>query len=166
MNGVISEFGTLPAEIQAIGAEALRSFIDGLSAGDISENVNNFTEQFAADCKKGIEKAFENTELNYAALLESDTYSIGKTAGEDYVKGFNEAMEKLRSAAASEQYSVSAEYTAKTKSAETPQNTAGTASGQTAVIKNHIDLSVNMDGEKVAEKVIEKQDLINYRKGK
>ncbi len=154
VNGVIDEFDTLPAEIQAIGAEALQSFIDGLSAGDISENVNNFTEQFAADCKNGINKAFEKSELNFAALMESDSYSVGKSAGEDYVKGFNEAMEKLKSAAASEQYSVGK-----------PQNTAGTASGQTAVIRNHIDLSVNMDGDKIAEKVIETENLIDYRKG-
>ena len=166
VNGVLEKFGTLPTEIQEIGAESLAAFIAGLTDGDISEQVEEFAEKFAADCAEGIQNSFANTELDYAALMNADTYSIGKSAGDEYVEGFNEALAQIQSAIAAEQSFAAAGTAPKRYSETVPQTTAETSAGGTSaeriVIQNHIE--VDMDGEKVAEKVIEKEEIINYRK--
>ena len=166
VNGVVAEFKTLPPEIQEIGAEALAAFIAGLTSGDLSEQVDEFTEKFAADCTEGIQNSFANSDLDFAALMNADTYSMGKNAGDEYVEGFNEAMAQLKAAIAAEQDFAATSTAPKRYSENDQQAFAGTsASGTSAeriVIQNHIE--VDMDGEKVAEKVIEKEEIINYRK--
>lgn len=167
VNGVLDKFGTLPAEIQEIGAEALAAFIAGLTDGDLSEQVEAFTDRLADDFSEALENAFAGTELDYSALLNADTYSIGKKAGEDYADGFNEALAQVRAAIAAEQNFSAASTAPKRYSETVPQTSAEPsargASADRIVIRNHIE--VDMDGEKVAEKVIEKEEIINYRKG-
>lgn len=167
VNGVLEKFGTLPTEIQEIGAESLAAFIAGLTDGDLSEQVGEFAEKFAADCAEGIQNSFENAELDYAALMNADTYSIGKNAGDEYVEGFNEALAQLRAAIAAEQDFAATSTAPKRYSETAPQASAGTSAGggtsaERIVIQNHIELDV--DGEKLAEKTTEKQEIINYRK--
>lgn len=167
VNGVLEKFGTLPTEIQEIGAESLAAFIAGLTDGDLSEQVNEFAEKFASDCAEGIQNSFENAELDYSALMNADTYSIGKNAGDEYVEGFNEALAQLQAAIAAEQDFAATSTAPKRYSETDTQASAGASSGSGTfsdriVIQNHIE--VDMDGEKVAEKVIEKEEIINYRK--
>ena len=166
VNGVLDQFGTLPPEIQEIGAEALAAFIAGLTDGDLSGQVESFTDRLAADFSEALENAFAGTELDYSALLNADTYSIGKKAGEDYADGFNEALAQVRAAIAAEQNFSAASTAPKRYSETVPQTPAESsargASSDRIVIQNHIE--VDMDGEKVAEKVIEKEEIINYRK--
>ena len=167
VNGVVAEFKTLPPEIQEIGAEALAAFIAGLTSGDLSEQVSDFTDKLAADCTEGIQNSFANSDLDFAALMNVDTYSIGKNAGDEYVEGFNEALAQIQAAIAAEQNYAATSTAPKRYSENAPQASAGTSAGggtsaERIVIQNHIE--VDMDGEKVAEKVIEKQEIINYRK--
>lgn len=166
VNGVLDQFGTLPPEIQEIGAEALAAFIAGLTDGDLSEQVESFTDRLADDFSEALENAFAGTELDYSALMNADTYSIGKKAGEDYADGFNEALAQVRAAIAAEQNFSAASTAPKRYSETVPQTpaepSARGASADRIVIQNHIE--VDMDGEKVAEKVIEKEEIINYRK--
>ena len=166
VNGVIEKFGTLPTEIQSIGAEALAAFIAGLTDGDLSGQVESFTDRLADDFSEALENAFAGTELDYSALVNADTYSIGKKAGEDYADGFNEALAQVRAAIAAEQNFSAASTAPKRYSETVPQASAEPsargASADRIVIQNHIE--VDMDGEKVAEKVIEKEEIINYRK--
>jgi len=167
VNGVLDKFGTLPPEIQEIGAESLAAFIAGLTGGDLSEQVDEFAEKFASDCAEGIQNSFAGTELDYAALINADAYSIGKNAGNEYVEGFNEALAQIQTAIAAEQNFSAASTAPKRYSETVPQTSAESsargASSDRIVIQNHIE--VDMDGEKVAEKVIEKEEIINYRKG-
>lgn len=168
VNGVLEKFGTLPTEIQEIGAESLAAFIAGLTDGDLSEQVDEFAEKFASDCAEGIQNSFADAELDYAALINADTYSIGKNAGDEYVEGFNEALAQLQAAIAAEQDFAATSTAPKRYSETEPQASAGTSAGGGAsaeriVIQNHIELDV--DGEKLAEKTTEKQEIINYRKG-
>ncbi len=152
--GVIDEFRKLPPEIQEIGIEAVWSFIEGLSSGDISKNIDKFTEQFTADCKKGIEKAFENTELDFAALMKNDNYSMGKSAGEEYVKGFNEAIsqvEQVQTAAASEQ-----SYMSNSAASESQYRTAkggnnSSKNYEKIVLKNYVNTTVELDKKAVGK---------------
>ncbi len=167
VNGVLDKFGTLPPEIQEIGAESLAAFIAGLTGGDLSEQVDEFAEKFASDCAEGIQNSFAGTELDFAALLNADAYSIGKNAGDEYVEGFNEALAQIQTAVAAEQNFSAASTAPKRYSETVPQTSAESSARGTSsdriVIQNHIE--VDMDGEKVAEKVIEKEEIINYRKG-
>ena len=167
VNGVLDKFGTLPPEIQEIGAESLAAFIAGLTGGDLSEQVDEFAEKFASDCAESIQSSFAGTELDYAALLNADVYSIGKNAGDEYVEGFNKALAQIQTAVAAEQNFSAASTAPKRYSETVPQTSAESsargASSDRIVIQNHIE--VDMDGEKVAEKVIEKEEIINYRKG-
>ena len=167
VNGVLDKFGTLPPEIQEIGAESLAAFIAGLTGGDLSEQVDEFAEKFASDCAEGIQNSFAGTELDFAALMNADAYSIGKNAGDEYVEGFNEALAQIQTAVAAEQNFSAASTAPKRYSETVPQTSAESsargASSDRIVIQNHIE--VDMDGEKVAEKVIEKEEIINYRKG-
>ena len=167
VNGVLDKFGTLPPEIQEIGAESLAAFIAGLTGGDLSEQVDEFAEKFASDCAESIQSSFAGTELDYAALLNADVYSIGKNAGDEYVEGFNKSLAQIQTAIAAEQNFSAASTAPKRYSETVPQTSAESsargASSDRIVIQNHIE--VDMDGEKVAEKVIEKEEIINYRKG-
>jgi len=167
VNGVLDKFGTLPPEIQEIGAESLAAFIAGLTGGDLSEQVDEFAEKFASDCAEGIQSSFAGIELDYAALMNADAYSIGKNAGDEYVEGFNEALAQIQTAIAAEQNFSAASTAPKRYSETVPQTSAESSargnSSDRIVIRNHI--KVDMDGEKVAEKVIEKEEIINYRKG-
>lgn len=167
VNGVLDKFGTLPPEIQEIGAESLAAFIAGLTGGDLSEQVDEFAEKFASDCAEGIQNSFAGTELDYAALMNADAYSIGKNAGDEYAEGFNEALAQIQTAIAAEQNFSAASTAPKRYSETVPQTSAESSargnSSDRIVIRNHIE--VDMDGEKVAEKVIEKEEIINYRKG-
>jgi len=167
VNGVLDKFGTLPPEIQEIGAESLAAFIAGLTGGDLSKQVDEFAEKFASDCAEGIQSSFAGIELDYAALMNADAYSIGKNAGDEYVEGFNEALAQIQTAIAAEQNFSAASTAPKRYSETVPQTSAESSargnSSDRIVIRNHIE--VDMDGEKVAEKVIEKEEIINYRKG-
>ncbi len=159
VNGVLAEFSELSPQLQTIGAEALNSFLEEITGGgDLSENVNNFTEQFAADCKNGIEKAFENTKLNFAALTENDTFSMGKSDGEEYVKGFNEAMENIRQvqfAAASEQSFMSVSAAPKGRSQNAENNYSEKERAEKLVLENHVTTTVQIDGKAVGKAAYE-----------
>ena len=144
VNGVLEKFGTLPTEIQEIGAEALAAFIAGLTNGDLSEQVSDFTDKLAADCTEGIQNSFANSDLDFAALMNADTYSMGKNAGDEYVEGFNEALAQIQAAIAAEQNYAATSTAPKRYSENEPQASAGTsASGTSAersVIQNHIEV--------------------------
>lgn len=150
VNGVLEKFGTLPTEIQEIGAESLAAFIAGLTGGDLSEQVDEFAEKFAADCTEGIQNSFADAELadaelDYAALMNADTYSIGKSAGDEYVEGFNEALAQLRAAIAAEQDFAATSTAPKRYSETEPQTSAGMSAGggtsaERIVIQNHMSI--------------------------
>ncbi|MBP1560363.1 MAG: phage tail tape measure protein [Oscillospiraceae bacterium] len=168
VKGVIAEFGTLPPDIQAIGAEALTAFIAGLNSGNLSEQVDEFTTRFVDECMAGIENSFAGSDLSdsFAALMNADTYSMGKTMGDNYVAGFNEAMSKIQSAIAAEQYSVSAEYTAAAKSRDSARSSDSVSKlPESIVIKNYLSAELDVDGEKMAHKIIQSEELIDWRKG-
>ncbi len=167
VSSVKEKFGTLPSEIQEIGAEALAAFIAGLTDGDISGQVESFAEQLAADCAERIQNSFANTELDYSALLNADTYSMGKSAGEDYAEGFNEALAQVQAAIAAEQYSAAASTVSKTSS-----NSYTAAHGETSdgsapeVISVNINNRFEVDGEALVEKTTSTQKQIERKKGR
>lgn len=165
-SGILAQFGALPQEIQAAGAEAITAFIEGLNNGDMTTQVEEFCNDFVDACNEGIKNGFDTADFSdsFDQLYEQDTYSIGKSLGDDFAEGFNAALAEMQAAVAVEQAAVSAEYTARKHSGN--QNTAGTPSAsERIVIENKTTVELDVDGEKLAEKVIEKTDIINQRKG-
>lgn len=149
VNGVIAEFGTLPEEIRQVGAAALEAFIAGLSEGDLTESITDFTDSFFTACNEGIENGVAGLNLTdsiIAAFDEQDTYTIGKEKGGALVDGFNDALSGLYA-----QFEAEQAYTASLTSTRTPQNSSvGTASagaGKTEriIIENHVSTTVQAD---------------------
>lgn len=155
VDSIIAEFGTLPEDIREIGAKALESFIAGISESeDLSEKVSDFTDNFFTACDEGISNGIAGLNLTdsiTAAFNEQDTYSIGKTKGDELVSGFNDALSDLYAL-----FEAELAYTAAQTSAHIPQNsadgTSGTNKTERIVVENHNDVTVEMDGNVVGKK--------------
>lgn len=165
-SGILAQFGALPQEIQAAGAEAITAFINGLNNGDMTTQVEDFCNDFVDACNEGIKNGFDAADFSdsFEQLYEQDTYSIGKSLGDDFAEGFNAALAEMQAAVAVEQAAVSAEYTAG-KHGGNQSNGETLSSDKRIVIENKTTVELDVDGEKLAEKVIEKTDVINQRKG-
>lgn len=161
---ITAQFGMLPEEIQAIGKDSVDAFIAGLDSGDLHDKVNDFFENFFEDSKDAVKGITISEGFDFSSLLDTDTYSIGEQLGKDFKDGFDAAIEDLTAQVQAEQENVSAEYKAGNK-AET-NTKADSEKTERIVIENRISAELDVDGEKMAEKVIEKTEVINRRKGK
>jgi hypothetical protein len=178
VDDVVEKFGMLPEEIQAIGEKTVASFIAGLTSGDLSDKTSDFVDSLVSTLNTGIDNIeLTNTTIDLTAslddLADTDTYSIGKSLGDDFADGFEDALADLKSklgdlqaTVSAEQSSVSAEYTAGSSASQGTSGTQSTAGGDKVVVENKTTVKLELDGEKLAEKVIEKTDTINRRKGK
>lgn len=102
--------------------------------------------------------------IDLSGLADTDTYAMGEQLGKDFADGFNSAIEDLTASVQAEQANVTAEYTTKGKS-----DTSSKSDNQNIeriIIEDHIKAELVVDGEKMAEKMIEKTETINRRKGK
>ena len=77
----------------------------------------------------------------------------------------NDAAADIQATVQSEQAQITASYTAGSKSPDTTQTSAD-GKTERIIIENHIKAELDVDGEKMAEKIIEKTETINRRKGK
>lgn len=102
--------------------------------------------------------------IDLSGLADTDTYAMGEQLGNDFADGFNSAIDDLTASVQAEQANVTAEYTTKGKSdTSTKSDSQGV---ERIILENHIKAELDVDGEKMAEKVIEKTETINRRKGK
>ena len=102
--------------------------------------------------------------IDLSGLADTDTYSVGEQLGKDFADGFNSAIEDLTASVQAEQANVTAEYTTKGKSDTSTKSDSQNV--ERIILENHIKAELDVDGEKMAEKVIEKTETINRRKGK
>lgn len=102
--------------------------------------------------------------IDLSGLADTDTYSVGEQLGNDFADGFNSAIEDLTASVQAEQANVTAEYTAKGKSDTSTKSDSQNV--ERIILENHIKAELDVDGEKMAEKMIEKTETINRRKGK
>ena len=135
----------------------------GLGDGDLYEQVNTFCDNFVQACNEGIKNM--DTTIDLSGLTDTDTYAMGQQLGNDFVAGFNDAAADIQATVQSEQAQITASYTAGSKSSDTAQTSAD-GKTERIIIENHIKAELDVDGEKMAEKVIEKTETINRRKGK
>ena len=167
VNDISEQFGMLPEEIQAIGAESVNAFIEGLGTGDLSEQVDSFIDSFGTDLDNGLDKMFENWNESITESIGDSVYEAGKTSGQDFVEGFNEALAELEAAVTAEQAKITAEYSA--GSLKTEKNDIGGSDGdgqKKIVIENHMRTTLEVDGKKLTETVMENQNTIDRGKGK
>lgn len=160
---ITAQFEQLPEAIRAAGIDAVNAFIIGLGDGDLYEQVNTFCDNFVKACNEGIKNA--DTTIDLSGLTDTDTYAMGQQLGNDFVAGFNDAAADIQATVQSEQAQITASYTAGSKSPDTAQTSAD-GKTERIIIENHIKAELDVDGEKMAEKVIEKTETINRRKGK
>lgn len=162
VSDITEQFGMLPEEIQALGAESLNAFIAGLGSGDLSEQVESFIDSFGTELDNGLAAVFENLDEDIAKSIGDNVYEVGKTSGEDFVQGFNEALAELEAAFMSEQAKLTAEYSV--------SGSVGSASRESdnkpIKIENKVDVTLEMDGEKFAQKTITYTNEVNQRSGK
>ena len=166
---IYEQFGLLPEEIQAIGTDAVDAFIAGLDSGDLHDKVDNFFDKFFESSKTAVDDIVKNKKdgfsVDFSDILENtDTYSVGEQLGNDFADGFNSAIEDLTASVQAEQANVTAEYTTKGKSDTSSKSDSQNV--ERIILENHIKAELDVDGEKMAEKVIEKTETINRRKGK
>ena len=160
---ITAQFEQLPEAIRAAGINAVNAFITGLGDGDLYEQVNTFCDNFVKSCNEGIKNA--DTTIDLSGLTDTDTYAMGQQLGNGFVAGFNDAAADIQATVQSEQAQITASYTAGSKSPDTAQSVSEDKT-ERIIIENHIKAELDVDGEKMAEKVIEKAETINRRKGK
>ena len=160
---ITAQFEQLPEAIRAAGIDAVNAFIMGLGDGDLYEQVKTFCDNFVQACNEGIKNM--DTTIDLSGLTDTDTYAMGQQLGNDFVAGFNDAAADIQTTVQSEQAQITASYTAGSKSLDTAQTSAD-GKTERIIIENHIKAELDVDGEKMAEKVIEKTETINRRKGK
>ncbi|MGN0598887.1 MAG: phage tail tape measure protein [Oscillospiraceae bacterium] len=166
VNDIVEQFDLLPEEIQAIGAESVNAFIEGLGAGDLSEQVESFIGNFGTELDNGLDTMFEDWDEKISESIGDSIYEAGKTSGEDFVNGFNEALSELEAAVTAEQAKITAEYSGETKLTN-ERTDLGTADGnQKLVIENKSQITLEVDGKQLAETVEEHQNTIDRGKGK
>lgn len=166
VNDIVEQFDLLPEEIQAIGAESVNAFIEGLGTGDLSKQVESFIGSFGTELDTGLDTMFEDWDEKLSESIGDNIYEAGKTSGEDFVKGFNEALAELEAAVTAEQAKITAEYSGETKLTN-ERTDLGTADGnRKLVIENKNQITLEVDGKQLAETVEEHQNTIDRGKGK
>lgn len=166
VDDITEQFGMLPEEIKSIGAESVNAFIEGLGAGDLSEQVESFIGNFGTELDNGLDTMFEDWDEKISESIGDNIYEAGKTSGEDFVNGFNEALAELEAAVTAEQAKITAEYSGEVKK-NFERTDIGTAdSNRNIVIENKNHITVEVDGKQLAETVDEYQNIIDRGKGK
>lgn len=127
--------------------------------------LHEIQEQWV-DISNAAEEAKDSSSdpIDLSGLADTDTYSVGEQLGKDFADGFNSAIEDLTASVQAEQANVTAEYTTKGKSDTSTKSDSQNV--ERIILENHIKAELDVDGEKMAEKVIEKTETINRRKGK
>ena len=166
VDDITEQFGMLPEEIQAIGAESVNAFITGLCSGDLSSEVESFVDRFGTELDDGLDNMFENWNKTITENIGDNIYEAGKTSGEDFVNGFNVALAELEAAVSAEQTKITAEYDANNKYSMTKQSIGTGDGGNKIVLENKMQVKLEADGKVLVETVAENQKIIDRGKGK
>lgn len=150
-------FGTLPEDLKEIGGEALAQFYAGfISAAlngntDLSDVIGSMTDSF----KSGFSESIENMTLGSdvtAQLSGQDYYDTGAAAAQSWSAGFSDNIAVN-----------SAEFTTEMSfSGNNPQRSAH-PEYEKIILNADINITTNLDGEKIAENTAEYQKEFRRR---
>lgn len=164
---VDTNLGLTEEDIKSIDTGKYTQRIQNLmkSCDDWDVALHEIQEQWV-DISNAAEEAKDSGSdpIDLSGLADTDTYSVGEQLGNDFADGFNSAIEDLTASVQAEQANVTAEYTTKGKSDTSSKSDSQGV--ERIILENHIKAELDVDGEKMAEKVIEKTETINRRKGK
>lgn len=164
---VDTDLGLTEEDIKSIETGKYTQHIQDLmkSCDDWDVALHEIQEQWV-DISNAAEEAKDSGSdpVDLSGLADTDTYSVGEQLGNDFADGFNSAIEDLTASVQAEQANVTAEYTTKGKSDTSSKSDSQNV--ERIILENHIKAELDVDGEKMAEKMIEKTETINRRKGK
>lgn len=164
---VDTDLGLTEEDIKSIETGKYTQRIQDLmkSCDDWDVALHEIQEQWV-DISNAAEEATDSGSdpIDLSGLADTDTYSVGEQLGNDFADGFNSAIDDLTASVQAEQANVTAEYTTKGKSDTSSKSDSQNV--ERIILENHIKAELDVDGEKMAEKVIEKTETINRRKGK
>lgn len=164
---VDADLGLTEEDIKSIETGKYTQRIQDLmkSCDDWDVALHEIQEQWV-DISDAAEEAKDSgsAPIDLSGLADTDTYSVGEQLGNDFADGFNSAIEDLTASVQAEQANVTAEYTTKGKSDASSKSDSQNV--ERIILENHIRAELDVDGEKMAEKIIEKTETINRRKGK
>ncbi len=164
---VDADLGLTEEDIKSIDTGKYTQRIQDLmkSCDDWDIALHEIQEQWV-DISNAAEEAKDSGSdpIDLSGLADTDTYSVGEQLGNDFADGFNSAIDDLTASVQAEQANVTAEYTTKGKSDTSTKSDSQNV--ERIILENHIKAELDVDGEKMAEKVIEKTETINRRKGK
>lgn len=164
---VDTDLGLTEEDIKSIETGKYTQRIQDLmkSCDDWDVALHEIQEQWV-DISNAAEEAKDSGSdpIDLSGLADTDTYSVGEQLGNDFADGFNSAIDDLTASVQAEQANVTAEYTTKGKSDTSTKSDSQNV--ERIILENHIKAELDVDGEKMAEKVIEKTETINRRKGK
>ena len=150
-------FGALPAELEGIGGEALAQFYSGFIAAamngdiDLSGVIGNMTDSF----KNGFTESISNMTLDAdvtAQLSGQDYYETGAAAAQSWSDGFNDNV-AVNSAGFTTELSYPSYAPQKKSSPEYEK----------IVLNADINITTNLDGQKIAENTTEYQKEFRRR---
>lgn len=164
---VDTDLGLTEEDIKSIETGKYTQRIQDLmkSCDDWDVALHEIQEQWV-DISNAAEEAKDSGSdpIDLSGLADTDTYSVGEQLGNDFADGFNSAIDDLTASVQAEQANVTAEYTTKGKSDTSTKSDSQNV--ERIIIEDHIKAELVVDGEKMAEKMIEKTETINRRKGK
>ena len=164
---VDTDLGLTEEDIKSIETGKYTQHIQDLmkSCDEWDVALHEIQEQWV-DISNAAEKAKDSGSdpIDLSGLADTDTYAMGEQLGKDFADGFNSAIGDLTASVQAEQANVTAEYTTKGKSDTSSKSDSQNV--ERIILENHIKAELDVDGEKMAEKVIEKTETINRRKGK
>lgn len=164
---VDTDLGLTEEDIKSIETGKYTQHIQDLmkSCDDWDVALHEIQEQWV-DISNAAEEAkgSGSDPIDLSGLADTDTYAMGEQLGNDFADGFNSAIEDLTASVQAEQANVTAEYTTKGKSGAGSKSDSQNV--ERIILENHIKAELDIDGEKMAEKMIEKTETINRRRGK
>lgn len=164
---VDTDLGLTEEDIKSIDTGKYTQRIQDLmkSCDDWDVALHEIQEQWV-DISNTAEEAKDSGSdpIDLSGLADTDTYSVGEQLGNDFADGFNSAIDDLTASVQAEQANVTAEYTTNGKSDTSTKSDSQNV--EHIIIEDHIKAELVVDGEKMAEKMIEKTETINRRKGK
>ncbi|MCH5348081.1 MAG: hypothetical protein J1E40_02050, partial [Oscillospiraceae bacterium] len=163
IDSVIGQFGTLPEEIRAIGAQSLASFTEGIleDKENLTEAAQEFMNSFFTACDEGISSGsigMENVGDNITSILEEqDLYAVSLEKGSEFASGMKDAFALLEDKLMLAQANVSADLTVGTAAQSSYGGSSWSGSGkeERIVIENRDEITVKVDRDVLGKTVNE-----------
>ena len=142
----------LPEQAQAAGRQFLSDFVSGLdlSTEDISDEISNFVSGFTEVYNSSLEDL--DLEHKFTVTLGGmNTYAIGQNLARDLAAGFNSEIEKNIAEIKLGQVNAGIQFSGASNARTSAAGSGNT--NETIVFENTNHITVEMDSEKISEKV-------------